>query len=146
MPDLNCKYVRAGRCTNRLALPISGATPSAGVCARCEHRNGIRGVGDLVALLIGFTPFKRLECGACFARQAFLNRIGWRRTPNKLDCARSRAWNRLRSSRNPQVRDAANDLLAFSGTFRSFRYLSSAPMSEIEILASHPSIRRNHGR
>ena len=41
---------RDGRCTNALALPLYGDTPSPGICARCEHYAGPdRGLGDTVA-------------------------------------------------------------------------------------------------
>lgn len=65
-----------GECRNRLALPVYGARPSRGICAQCEHRNGMRGLGDALAWLLSFTPAARLQkrqCGGCKARQAALN-------------------------------------------------------------------------
>ena len=62
-----------GECRNRLALPIAGKHPSRGVCARCEHRNGMRGLGDAVAWVISFLPRVK-PCTACKRRQAALNR------------------------------------------------------------------------
>lgn len=62
-------------CRNRLALPVYGARPSPFTCEQCEFRNGIRGLGDLVALAISYTPFKSMQgkCGACKQRQDALN-------------------------------------------------------------------------
>lgn len=62
-------------CRNRLALPVYGARPSPFTCEQCEFRNGIRGLGDLVALAISYTPFKSMQgkCGACKQRQHALN-------------------------------------------------------------------------
>ena len=74
MPD--CRYMRDGQCRNRLALPLYGATPSAGVCGQCEHRNGFRGAGDVLAWLLSWTPARRLQlegCGGCKERQAAMN-------------------------------------------------------------------------
>jgi hypothetical protein len=63
----------AGECRNRLALPIAGKHPSRGVCARCEHRNGMRGLGDAVAWVISFLPRVK-PCMGCKRRQAAMNR------------------------------------------------------------------------
>lgn len=66
-----CKYMVAGECANRLALPVYGARPSPGVCAQCEYRNGLRGLGDAVATIT--TMFGIKPCGACKERQAAIN-------------------------------------------------------------------------
>ena len=74
MPD--CRYMRDGQCRNRLALPLYGATPSAGVCGQCEHRNGVRGLGDALAWVLSWTPAVRLQrkkCAGCKRRQEALN-------------------------------------------------------------------------
>lgn len=34
---MSCTHHVAGRCTNGLALPLFGETPSAGVCSVCPH-------------------------------------------------------------------------------------------------------------
>lgn len=70
-----CRFISSGECRNRLALPVYGPRPSPGVCEQCEFRNGIRGLGDLVALAISYTPFKSMQgkCGACKQRQDALN-------------------------------------------------------------------------
>lgn len=62
-------------CRNRLALPVYGSRPSPFTCEQCEFRNGIRGLGDLVALAISYTPFRSMQgkCGACKQRQDALN-------------------------------------------------------------------------
>ena len=47
------------------------------VCEQCEFRNGPRGLGDLVALMISYTPFRRMQkagCGGCKQRQEALNK------------------------------------------------------------------------
>jgi len=65
-----------GECRNRLALPVSGPRPSQGVCAECQHRNGLRGLGDALAWLLSFTPAARLQrrqCGGCKRRQEAMN-------------------------------------------------------------------------
>lgn len=67
-------------CTNALALPLYGATPSAGICRQCEHYDGPdRGLGDTihrVAKATGVaTVVKRVtggDCG-CQRRRASLN-------------------------------------------------------------------------
>jgi len=67
-----------GECRNRLALPVYGARPSPGICAQCEHRNGVRGLGDALAWLLSWTPARRLQqqgCGGCKRRQATLNAV-----------------------------------------------------------------------
>lgn len=66
-----CKYMVGGDCTNRLALPVYGARPSDGVCAQCEYRNGLRGLGDAVATIT--TVFGIKPCGGCKERQAAMN-------------------------------------------------------------------------
>ncbi len=70
-----CRYMVGGSCSSRLALPVYGARPSPATCEQCEFRNGIRGLGDLVALAISYTPFKSMQgkCGACKQRQDALN-------------------------------------------------------------------------
>lgn len=73
----DCRYMVDSRCTSRLALPLYGSRPSAGVCAECEFRNGPRGLGDLVALMISYTPFRMMQkagCGGCKQRQEALNK------------------------------------------------------------------------
>jgi hypothetical protein len=65
-----------GQCGNRLALPIYGASPSPGVCSVCEFRNGFRGLGDVVAWALSFTPARRLQmaqCKSCKDRQQAMN-------------------------------------------------------------------------
>lgn len=75
-----------GDCTNMLALPVYGARPSDGVCAQCEYRNGLRGLGDAVATIT--TVFGIKPCGACKERQAALNAaIPFRRNCGK--CGKS---------------------------------------------------------
>jgi len=72
------------RCTNRLALPLYGDRPSSGICRSCEHRNGLRGLGDAVAWLLSWTPARRLQtrgCGGCKRRQDALNRAAPARRP-----------------------------------------------------------------
>jgi hypothetical protein len=71
---IRCIYMPKGVCTNRLALPLYGARPSAGICAQCEHRNGLRGAGDAIKWLLSFTPLRSVKCGGCTARQSFLNK------------------------------------------------------------------------
>jgi hypothetical protein len=66
-----CKYMEGGACTNSLALPVYGAQPSAAVCAQCEFRNGLRGLGDAVAVVT--TAFGIRPCGGCKERQSALN-------------------------------------------------------------------------
>lgn len=70
-----CRYMVDRACRNRLALPVYGARPSPFTCEQCEFRNGIRGLGDLVALAISYTPFRSMQgkCGACKQRQNALN-------------------------------------------------------------------------
>ena len=71
-----CRYMTAGECTNRLALPQYGARPSPGVCEQCEHRNGFRGAGDVIAWMLSWTPARRLQlqgCEGCKRRQAAMN-------------------------------------------------------------------------
>jgi hypothetical protein len=66
-----------GECRNRLALPVYGATPSAGVCAECEFRGGFRGLGDVAAWAISFLPAGRRAqargCAGCHRRQEAMN-------------------------------------------------------------------------
>ena len=74
MPD--CRYMREGECRNRLALPVYGPTPSAGVCGQCQHRNGLRGLGDALAWVLSWTPAVRLQRKGyvgCKRRQEALN-------------------------------------------------------------------------
>ncbi|MFM2104779.1 MAG: hypothetical protein RL006_946 [Chloroflexota bacterium] len=78
-----------GECRNRLALPVYGARPSRGICAQCEHRNGLRGLGDAVAWLLSFTPAARLQkagCVRCKERQEALNTAA--PFPEKRKCVR----------------------------------------------------------
>ena len=73
-----CQYMRDGECTNRLALPVYGVRPSEGVCAQCEHRDGLRGLGDAVAWVLSFTPAATMQangCAGCKQRQQALNTI-----------------------------------------------------------------------
>lgn len=83
-----CRYLKAGECGNRLALPVYGKRPSDAVCRRCEHRNGLRGLGDALAWLLSWTPACRLQapkvaagqpagraCGGCKERQEALNQM-----------------------------------------------------------------------
>ena len=72
-----CRFISSGECRNRLALPVYGPRPSRGVCEQCEFRNGIRGLGDVVALLVSFTPFKSMQgkCGGCKRRQEAMNHV-----------------------------------------------------------------------
>ena len=74
---VNCKYKdRRGHCKlNRVDGEVSPK-----VCAVClvKGTNKIKGLGDLVALAINSTPFRRFKkknCG-CKKRQDYLNRIG----------------------------------------------------------------------
>ena len=71
----DCRYMVEGACTNRLALPVYGARPSEGVCAQCRYRHGIAGLGDVVALIISFTPLRRMQgkCAPCKDRQEAMN-------------------------------------------------------------------------
>lgn len=65
-----------GECRNRLALPVYGPHPSEGICSRCEHQNGLRGLGDALAWILSWTPLKRLQakgCSGCKRRQAAMN-------------------------------------------------------------------------
>lgn len=87
MPD--CRYMVGGECRNRLALPLYGHCPSEGTCADCEHRNGLRGLGDALAWILSWTPAKRLQrkgCGACGRRQERLNQIAPR--PQARNCGK----------------------------------------------------------
>lgn len=70
-----CRYMEFASCRNRLALPVYGARPSPMTCEQCEFRNGVRGLGDLIALAISYTPFKSMQgkCGGCKRRQDALN-------------------------------------------------------------------------
>lgn len=68
--------MQESRCVSRLALPVYGPRPSPMVCEQCQFRNGPRGLGDLVALMISYTPFRRIQeygCGGCKQRQEALN-------------------------------------------------------------------------
>ena len=73
-----CKYKhnKSGTCKlNRVTGKVTTK-----VCAVClvNGTNEIKGLGDLVALTINSTPFRRLKrknCG-CKKRQDYLNRIG----------------------------------------------------------------------
>lgn len=75
IPD-PCRYLKEGECRNRLALPVYGKRPSDGVCARCEHRNGLRGLGDALAWILSWTPariIQRTGCKGCKRRQEAMN-------------------------------------------------------------------------
>ena len=83
MPE-RCRYLKDGKCTNRLALPTFQRSPSAIECVRCEHRDGIRGLGDVVAWLLSFTVARKMQkrgCGGCKQRQEALNRAVPARRP-----------------------------------------------------------------
>ena len=73
----DCKYMVEGKCGSRLALPLYGERPSPGVCAQCKFKYGVRGLGDLVALAISYTPFRRMQgkCEPCKGRQEAMNSI-----------------------------------------------------------------------
>ena len=46
---MSCTHHKGGRCTNQIALPLYGDTPSPGVCRICPHHAGApRGLGDVV--------------------------------------------------------------------------------------------------
>jgi hypothetical protein len=76
--NIICKFKHAKSCTcklNRVEGKINGIK-----CAGCINRfgNQIIGLGDLIALTINSTPFRRFKkknCG-CKKRQEYLNRIG----------------------------------------------------------------------
>ena len=71
---MSCDHAATGQCVHPIALPIYGARPSAGTCARCAHYLGTaRGLGDVVASVtksVGLTP-----CGGCQQRREALNKI-----------------------------------------------------------------------
>lgn len=87
--------MQGGRCTEPLALPLYGDSPSQGVCRICPHYRGLpRGLGDVIEAVTRWTglkaaagrvasrskpvkarqqPGKAHECGGCAARRAALN-------------------------------------------------------------------------
>jgi hypothetical protein len=75
-----CAHHVGGECTNALALPLYGASPSAGVCRVCAHYDGPdRGLGDTVHRVARATGVSRVvhaiagvDCG-CAQRRADLN-------------------------------------------------------------------------
>lgn len=72
----DCRYMSDAGCSSRLALPVYGSRPSPLVCEQCDFRNGARGLGDLIALAISYTPFRRMQaagCGGCKERQEAMN-------------------------------------------------------------------------
>jgi len=84
-----------GKCTDPLALPLYGDSPSHGVCRICPHYRGLpRGLGDIIEAITRWTglkavasrvasrskpvkarqqPGKAHQCGPCAARRAALN-------------------------------------------------------------------------
>jgi hypothetical protein len=76
-----CKHHDGSRCTNGIALPLYGATPSAGVCRVCAHYDGPdRGLGDTVHRVARATGVARVvravkggDCGGCAERRRALN-------------------------------------------------------------------------
>ena len=71
---MTCDHAATGQCVHPIALPLYGARPSAGTCARCAHYEGPpRGLGDVVASVthaVGIRP-----CGGCQERRQTLNEI-----------------------------------------------------------------------
>jgi len=93
--------MQGGRCTEPLALPLYGDSPSQGVCRICPHYRGLpRGLGDVVEALTRVTGIKAVAnrlarqrgstarkskavgtakagtargCGGCAARRQALN-------------------------------------------------------------------------
>lgn len=89
MPD--CRFMVDGECRNRLALPVYGPRPSKGICDQCQHRNGLRGLGDALAWILSWTPAKRLQakgCSGCKRRQERLNQIA--PAPQARNCGKCR--------------------------------------------------------
>jgi hypothetical protein len=66
---------------------------------------------------------------------------------NRVDDERCRALDRLIKSRRQIVRQMAIRIMALDNAYRYYRYLNTAPMSEIEALAQHPTVtsRRSGG-
>jgi len=65
----------------------------------------------------------------------------------RCDDERCRALDRLIKSRRQIVREMAIRIMALDNAYRYYRYLNTAPMSEIEALAQHPTVtsRRSGG-
>lgn len=59
---------------------------------------------------------------------------------DRFESERESALQRLRRSRSAIVREAANRLVSFNRVYRYYRYLNTAPMREIELLAQHDCI------
>lgn len=92
---MKCRSMTSGKCTDPLALPLYGDSPSPGVCRVCEHYRGLpRGLGDVIEAVTRWTGLKAIagrvanrrkpvkasrqpvragQCGGCAARQAALN-------------------------------------------------------------------------
>jgi hypothetical protein len=73
---MSCTHHKGGRCTNQIALPLYGDTPSPGVCRICPHHAGApRGLGDVVHWLAKVTGLARLapRCLGCERRRQRLN-------------------------------------------------------------------------
>ena len=59
---------------------------------------------------------------------------------DRCESEKEAAFQRMRRSRSEIVRNAANRLVAFNRVYRYYRYLNTAPMREIELLAQHDCI------
>ena len=64
---------------------------------------------------------------------------------DRFEREKEAALQRLRKSRSAIVREAANRLVAFNRVYRYYRYLNTAPMREIELLAQHGCIKAKGG-
>lgn len=79
LPRPFCTQYNHGMCTHPRAWIMWGSRlPSPDQCRRCGFRDGPRGIGDVVASIISWTPWGRQKqaagCGPCKARQEALNR------------------------------------------------------------------------
>ena len=61
---------------------------------------------------------------------------------DRFEREKEAALQRLRRSRSAIVRESANRLVSFNRVYRYYRYLNTAPMREIELLAQHDCIVR----